>query len=253
MREQDDRRLLGLIQQAWLESGGVYGYRKVHSTLRAWGESCGHNRVARLMKQSQLNAQIGYKKQRYRGAPLPKKTIPNHLNQAFDVQYPNQVWVSDITYIRTHEGWLYLAVVLDLFSRQIVGWSMQSRLQSDIVLDALLMAVWRRRPTKEVLIHSDQGAQYTSEDWQALLKAHGLKPSMSRRGHCYDNAVAESFFSVLKKERIKRRIYTDRTTAKNDIFDYIEVFYNRKRSHGYNAFLSPVEYEKQFFEKVKGV
>ncbi len=157
---------------------------------------------------------------------------PNRLQRQFNPDAPDERWVTDITYIRTHEGWLYLAVVVDLFSRKIIGWSMQSRMTKDIVLNALLMAVWRRNPEKQVLVHSDQGSQYTSHEWQSFLKSHGLEGSMSRRGNCHDNAVAESFFQLLKRERIKKKIYGTREEARSDIFDYIEMFYNSKRRHG---------------------
>ncbi|VDZ71540.1 transposase insF for insertion sequence IS3A/B/C/D/E/fA [Atlantibacter hermannii] len=149
---------------------------------------------------------------------------PNRLQRQFNPDAPDERWVTDITYIRTHEGWLYLAVVVDLFSRKIIGWSMQSRMTKDIVLNALLMAVWRRNPEKQVLVHSDQGSQYTSHEWQSFLKSHGLEGSMSRRGNCHDNAVAESFFQLLKRERIKKKIYGTREEARSDIFDYIEMF-----------------------------
>lgn len=247
-RQRDDERLLGLIKQFWLESGCVYGYRKIHQDLREFGETCGDNRVARLMKQAGLKAQVGYKKPRYKGG-RPAILADNHLNQEFDTQAPNQAWVTDITYIRTYEGWLYLAVVIDLFSRQIVGWSMLPEMHTDLVLNALLMAVWRRKPEGEVLIHSDQGSQYTSLDWQNFLKSHKLVCSMSRRGNCFDNAVAESFFQLLKRERIKRKIYKNREEARQDIFNYIEMFYNPVRRHGNNSDLSPVEFEKKYFMK----
>ncbi|MBE0595092.1 MAG: IS3 family transposase [Gemmatimonadales bacterium] len=175
------------------------------------------------------------------------------LQREFAVEAPNRVWVTDITYIRTHEGWLYLAVVLDLFSRQVVGWSMQSRIDGELVLNALLMAVWRRRPSDEVLVHSDQGSQFTGYDWLEFLKAHRLKPSMSRRGNCHDNAVAESFFQLLKRERIRRRTYATREQARQDVFDYIEMFYNPKRRHGNNNRLSPVEYERRYFTTLVSV
>jgi putative transposase len=177
----------------------------------------------------------------------------NHLKQDFDAEQPNQVWVTDITYIRTYEGWLFLAVVIDLFSRQVVGWSMQPRMHVDLVLNALLMAVWRRKPKNEVLIHSDQGSQYTSSDWQAFLKSHNLVCSMSRRGNCYDNAVAESFFQLLKRERVKRKTYKDREEARQDIFNYIEMFYNPIRRHGYNDDLSPAEFERRHLKTTASV
>ena len=252
-RARANERLLGLIKQFWLESGGVYGYRKVHTDLRDHGERCGKHRVHRLMRGAGMRAQVGYRRRpRQRQGPV-SAVAPNRLQQQFTTQEPNVVWVTDITHIRTHEGWLYLAVVLDLFSRRVVGWSMQPRITREIVLDALLMAIWRRKPTTSVMVHSDQGSQYTSHDWQAFLKQHGLEGSMSRRGNCYDNAVAESFFQLLKRERIRRRIYTTREEARSDVFDYIEVFYNARRRHGSNNQLSPVEYEKQYLERLGSV
>jgi putative transposase len=175
------------------------------------------------------------------------------LDQKFDTAAPNKVWITDITYTRTQEGWLYLAVVLDLFSRQVVGWSMRSRIDSELAINALLMAVWRRNPKEKVVVHSDQGCQYTSYDWQSFLKAHDLEASMSRRGNCYDNAVAESFFQLLKRERIRRKIYTDRKEARRDTFDYIELFCNPKRRHGHADAVSPVEFENQFFTRQQSV
>jgi putative transposase len=252
-RSAEDRRLLGLIKQSWLESGCVYGYRKVFDDLRDLGERCGKGRVERLMHQNGIKAQVGYKKHRGIKGGAPSVVAPNHLQQQFDVKRPDEAWVTDITYIRTYEGWLFLAVVLDLFSRQVIGWSMQSRMEADLVMKALLMAVWRRQPKAEVIVHSDQGSQYTGYDWQDFLKAHNLVPSMSRRGNCHDNAVAESFFQLLKRERIKRRIYRDRQTARADIFNYIEMFYNRQRKHGYNDMLSPVAYEERYFMKLGSV
>jgi putative transposase len=247
-----DERLTGLIKQFWLESGGVYGYRKIHCDLRDHGESCGRNRVHRLMHQASLRAQVGYRRPRHRSGASHVVT-PNRLNRQFEPQLPDHAWVTDITHIRTHEGWLYLAVVVDLFSRRVIGWSMQSRITKDLVLDALLMAVWRRNPKSKVIIHSDQGSQYTSHDWDAFLKTHGLEGSMSRRGNCHDNAVAESFFQLLKRERIKRKIYATRDDARGDVFDYIELFYNSRRRHGFNNLLSPVEYEKQYQERLVSI
>ena len=251
-REIEDERLSGLIKQFWLESGAVYGYRKIHTDLREYGEQCGPNRVHRLMRHAGIRAQVGYRKPRHRAGELHKVT-PNILQRQFNPQAPNESWVTDITYIRTHEGWLYLAVVLDLFSRRVIGWSMQSRITKELALDALLMAVWRRKPEGKVIVHSDQGSQYTSHDWDLFLKAHDLEGSMSRRGNCHDNAVAESFFQLLKRERIKRKIYSSRGAARADIFDYIEMFYNNRRRHGSNEKLSPVEYEKRHQERLRSV
>lgn len=248
-RAREDRRLSGLIKQSWLESGAVYGYRKVTNDLRDLGERCSRHRVARLMKQARLRAQVGYgRRPRPRGG-LPATVAPNHLNRQFTVEAPNTHWVTDITYIRTHEGWLFLAVVLDLFSRRVVGWSLRSTMHSDLVLQALTSAVWRRKPGPGLILHSDQGSQFTGGPWQAFLKAHGIVCSMSRRGNCHDNAVAESFFQLLKRERIKRRIYTTRSEAVSDVFDYIEMFYNPRRQHGSNQGLSPVQFEQRYSER----
>lgn len=252
-RAVEDRRLLGRIKQSWLESGGVYGYRKVTEDMRELGERCGKHRVARLMRAAGLCAQRGYRRRPGRYGGKPAHVAPNVLQREFTVDAPNRVWVTDITYIRTHEGWLYLAVVLDLFSRQVVGWSMQPRIDGELVLDALVMALWRRRPSNEVLVHSDQGSQFTGYDWLDFLRAHGLKASMSRRGNCHDNAVAESFFQLLKRERIRRRTYTSRQQARQDVFDYIEMFYNPKRRHGNNNRISPVEFERRYFNTLASV
>ncbi|WP_312560532.1 IS3 family transposase [Enterobacter sp.] len=251
-RHQADLRLTGQIKQFWLESGCVYGYRKIHLDLRDSGQQCGVNRVWRLMKRVGIKAQVGYRSPRARKGEA-SIVSPNRLQRQFNPDAPDERWVTDITYIRTHEGWLYLAVVVDLFSRKIIGWSMQSRMTKDIVLNALLMAVWRRNPQKQVLVHSDQGSQYTSHEWQSFLKSHGLEGSMSRRGNCHDNAVAESFFQLLKRERIKKKIYGTREEARSDIFDYIEMFYNSKRRHGSSDQMPPTEYENQYYQRLGSV
>ncbi|MBA4824091.1 IS3 family transposase [Pantoea ananatis] len=251
-RHQVDLRLTGQIKQFWLESGCVYGYRKIHLDLRDSGQQCGVNRVWRLMNRAGIKAQVGYRSPRAHKGEI-SIVSPNRLQRQFNPDAPDERWVTDITYIRTHEGWLYLAVVVDLFSRKIIGWSMQSRMTKDIVLNALLMAIWRRNPLKQVLVHSDQGSQYTSHEWQSFLKSHGLEGSMSRRGNCHDNAVAESFFQLLKRERIKKKIYGTREEARSDIFDYIEMFYNSKRRHGSSNQMSPTEYENQYYLRLRSV
>jgi putative transposase len=250
---KDDNRLIGLLKQAWLESGCVYGYRKLHDDLLSLGETCSPNKIARLTRLADIKAQIGYKRKAGFYGGKPAVVAPNHLARAFNVDEPDQAWVTDITYIRTHEGWLYLAVIIDLYSRRIIGWSMQSRMQMDLVLSALLMAVWRRKPTSKVIVHSDQGSQFTSHEWQKFLEANNLEASMSRRGNCYDNAVAESFFQLLKRERIRRKTYSTRKEARDDVFDYIELFYNPKRKHGNNGMLSPIDFERQQNWKSLGV
>ena len=250
---KDDNRLIGLLKEAWLESGRVYGYRKLHDDLRSLGEACSLNKISRLTSLAGIKAQIGYKRKAGFYGGKPAVVAPNHVARAFEVGVQDQVWVTDITYIKTHEGWLYLAVIIDLYSRRVIGWSMQSRMQMDLVLSALLMAVWRRKPKSKVIIHSDQGSQFTSYEWQKFLKANNLEASMSRRGNCYDNAVAESFFQLLKRERIRRKTYATRKEARQDVFDYIEFFYNPKRKHGNNGMLSPIDFEDQQKVKSQGV
>lgn len=238
-----DETLLVNIKQSFENSHGIYGSPRVHRDLREDGVLCGEKRVARLMQQAQLRSVRGYKRPRYK-AGKPAATAPNRLQREFTVALPDQVWVTDITYIRTYEGWLYLTVVIDLYSRMVVGWSMNATMATELVLDALMMAVWRRRPKMSVMIHSDQGSQFGSDDFNRWCADNKLLPSMSRRGNCWDNAVAESFFSSLKKERIKRRIYASRQEAKSDVFDYIEGFYNRVRRHSHLDQLSPLAFEQ---------
>ncbi|EDS9008971.1 IS3 family transposase [Salmonella enterica] len=250
--ELANQMLTGQIKQFWLESGYVYGYRKIHLDLRDTGQQCGVNRVWRLMKRAGIKAQVGYRSPRARKGE-DSIVAPDRLQRQFNPDAPDERWVTDITYIRTHEGWLYLAVVVDLFSRKVIGWSMQPRMTKEIVLNALLMALWRRNPQKAVLVHSDQGSQYTSYEWQSFLKSHGLEGSMSRRGNCHDNAVAESFFQLLKRERIKKKIYGTREEARSDIFDYIEMFYNSKRRHGSSDKMPPTEYENRYYRRLESV
>lgn len=244
-RAREDARQIELLDRAWKESGRVYGYRKLHDDLLDQGETSCANRVARLARLAGIKAQIGYRRRPGSHGGKPSVVVDNTLARRFDVDAQDKAWVTDITYIRTQEGFAYLAVVIDLFSRRVIGWSLQSRQVTDVVLQALLMAVWRRKPKTTVLVHSDQGSQFTSMDWAAFLKHHNLEHSMSRRGNCHDNAVAESFFNLLKRERIRRKIYRTREEARQDVFDYIEMFYNPRRKHVRNGMLSPVEFERQ--------
>ena len=241
----EDKRQTDLLKEAWEDSGKVYGYRKLHDDLCDQGETCCPNRVARLARLAGIKAQIGYKRRPGKYGGKPSVVVNNTLDRQFNVDAPDRFWVTDITYIKTYEGFSYLAVVIDLYSHKVVGWAMQSRQPTDLVFQALLMAVWRRKPTGKVLIHSDQGSQFTSIDWAAFLKQHNLEHSMSRRGNCHDNAVAESFFNLLKRERIRRRVYKTRADARGDVFDYIKFFYNPKRKHARNGMLSPVDFEWQ--------
>ncbi len=241
-RAIEDERLLELIRESYVASGRIYGSPRVFLDLREAGEAIGRKRVARIMSNHGIRAIRGYKVPR-NVVSMPSVIAPNRLQRQFTVDRPDHAWVTDITYIRTWEGWLYLAVVMDLHSRMIIGWSMQPTLARDIVLDALLMAVWSRKPKQPVIVHSDQGSQYGSDDWIRFCKAHKLDPSMSRRGNCWDNAVAESFFSSLKKERIRKKVYRTRDHAKADIFEYIEMFYNRTRRHSHLGGVSPEVFE----------
>jgi putative transposase len=252
-RAVEDARQTELIKEAWEDSGKVYGYRKLHDDLRDQGETCCPNRVARLARLAGLKAQIGYKRRPGKYGGKPSVVVNNTLDRQFNVDAPDRFWVTDITYIKTYEGFSYLAVVIDLYSRKVVGWAMQSCQPTDLVLQALLMAVWRRKPIGKVLIHSDQGSQFTSIDWTAFLKQHNLEHSMSRRGNCHDNAVAESVCNLLKRERIRRRVYKTRDDARSDVFDYIEFFYNPKRKHARNGILSPVGFEWQQKMNKQGV
>ena len=240
-RAQEDVRLLRLIRASFVASHGVYGAPRVFLDLREAGETCSKHRVARLMRVNKIRAVGGYR-MRHRSASKPSELVPNVLLRNFDVTSPNKAWVTDITYIRTWQGWLYLAVVMDLFSRMIIGWATRPTIGRELVLDAILKAVRRRRPNRTI-IHSDQGSQYGSDDWRRFCRTNHLEPSMSRRGNCWDNAVAESFFSSLKKERIKKKIYRNREIAHADISEYIESFYNQTRRHSHLGGVSPEDFE----------
>lgn len=240
-RALEDARLLRLIKASFVASHGIYGAPRVFLDLREAGETCSKHRVTRLMRVNNIRAVRGYRT-RHHGASKPSELAPNVLQRNFDVSKPNEAWVTDITYIRTWEGWLYLAVVMDLFSRGIVGWATKPTLGRELALDAILMAVRRRRP-KGTIIHSDQGSQYGSYEWQRFCRTNRLRPSMSRRANCWDNAVAESFFSSLKKECIKRRIFRNRDLAIAEIAQYIESFYNRVRRHSHLGGVSPEKFE----------
>ena len=240
-RGQEDARLLRLIRASFTAGQGIYGAPRVFLDLREAGETCSKHRVARLMRENHLRARHGY---RTRGWSVgrPSAVVPNLLQRQFTVTRRNKVWVTDITYIRTWQGWLYLAVVMDLFSRRIVGWAARPTLHLELALDAVLMAVRRRRP-RGTLIHSDQGTQYGSDGWRRFCRSNHLEPSMSRKANCWDNAVAESFFSSLKKERVKKQIYKNRDLATKDVADYIDSFYNRIRRHSHLGGMSPEQFE----------
>jgi len=251
-REIEDQRLLKLIKEFYIASGGTYGSPWIHRDLREAGETCSVHRVAKIMRNNRLKAQIGYKRRYIKGGKTAN-VADNILDRNFDPDAPNKFWVSDITYVRTYEGFLYVATVLDLFSRKIVGWSMDKHIDRHLVINALLMAVWSRQPTSKVLVHSDQSSQYGSADYLAFLKANNLAPSMSRRGNCHDNAVAESFFATFKKRVTKRKIYTTREEAKTEIFNFIEMFYNPVKRHSHTGGVSPTKYEEAYFSRLESL
>ena len=243
-RARANRALMAAIRDSFEQSDRTYGSPRVWRDLIAWGHRCSQNRVARLMLAAGLQARR--KRRRLPGdtGVRPEHAIaPNLLDRQFEATAPNQRWVADFTYIWTQEGWLYFAVVLDLFSRRVVGWSMSQDMTAQLVTDALVMAIWRRGRPQELLHHSDQGSQYTSEQFQALLVELGITCSMSRRGDVWDNSAMESFFSSLKTERVSRRIYGTRNEARADLFDYVERFYNPRRRHSTLGFLSPADFE----------
>jgi putative transposase len=243
-RSRDNRHLTVQVRTSFEQSDQTYGSPRVWRDLRAWGYRCGVHRVERLMVAAGLQARGKRRRVPFdRGVRSEHAIAPNLLDRQFEATAPNERWVADFTYIWTQEGWLYFAVVLDLFSRRIVGWSMSTQMTAQLVTDALMMALWRRGRPKELLHHSDQGSQYTSETFQRLLSEHGITCSMSRSGNVWDNSAMESFFSSLKTERVHRKVYGTRDEARADVFDYVERFYNLRRRHSTLGYLSPAEYE----------
>ena len=238
------RHLTVKIRKSFKESHETYGAVRVCHDLRDDDEVVGKNTVALLMHKAGL---VPRPLRRFRVTTDSRNTMasPNLLNREFDVSKANQRWISDITAIPTREGWLYLCIFMDLYSRAVVGWSMSGRMKGELVSEALKMAIERRRPGPSVLVHSDQGSQYTSDDYQRTLKKHGMVSSMSRKGNCWDNAVAESFFHSLKTERTHHEKYRNRTHARLRVFEYIEVFYNRSRRHSSLNYMAPLVYEEE--------
>jgi putative transposase len=243
-RSRSDEVLSEQIRASFVASDRTYGARRVWHDLLAAGVDCGLHRVERLMRQQASRA-----RPRRRGLPADTgerkgDAAANVLDRQFTAPAPNQKWVADFTYIWTAEGWLYVAVVLDLFSRRAVGWSMQATMTAQLVTDALMMAIWRRGRPDALLHHSDRGSQYASEPFQRLMADQGVSCSMSRAGNVWDNAAMESFFSSMKTERVARKVYRTRDDARADVFDYIERFYNPKRRHSTLGYLSPMEFEQ---------
>lgn len=248
-RTKENRRLLIRIKSVYKKSRKTYGSPRIREALKAEGETCSRKRVERLMADNKIRAQ---RRRKFVSTTDSKHNLPvaeNILNREFAVEEPNRVWVSDITYVPTEEGWLYLAGVLDLGTKSMVGWSMSDSIDRTLVIDALKMAYGRRRPGKGLIHHSDRGSQYASAEYRNLLCEYGMQMSMSRKGNCWDNAPMESFFGTLKKELVHHRKYQTREEAKRDIFEYIEVFYNRERLHSSLGYLSPAEYENRIAAK----
>jgi putative transposase len=244
-RAHADEALTSRVRASFVASDRTYGARRVWHDLLADGATCGLHRVERLMREGALRA-------RPRRRRLPSDTgdrsqaasVSNVLDRQFEAGAPNQKWVADFTYLWTAEGWLYVAAVIDLFSRRVVGWSMSAAMTAQLVTDALVMAIWRRGKPDALVHHSDQGSQYTSEQFQKLMADHGVVCSMSRSGNVWDNAAMESFFSSLKTERTARKMYRTRDQARADVFDYIECFYNPRRRHSTIGYLSPMQFER---------
>ena len=252
-REMANQKLYEKIEAVYEANYQVYGSPRIYRELRKQNVVCSENRVARLMRLRGLKAK---QSKRFRTTTRPNKAhsaAPNLLRRDFETSRPNQKWLADITYIPTQEGWLYLAAVLDLYSRRIVGWAMSDRMTSDLTLNALEMALLLRRPDADFIHHSDQGSQYTDQEYQTLLKDHGIQASMNGAGTWYDNAPMESFFGTLKSELVHHRAYQTRNEAQADVFYYIESFYNRHRLHSSLGYLSPDEYEQLFYQQQEGI
>lgn len=241
----ENRKLTEKIKHHHRQSRGIYGSPKIHKDLIKAGEACSVNRVARLMKVATIQSKMA---RRFVITTDSKNTTlpaPDLLQRQFIVDRPDTAWVSDTTFIPTREGWLYLAVILERFSRQVIGWSMGHRNNTELVQAALTMAVWRRGEVRDIIVHSDQGSTYASGAYRQQRRNHRLRCSMSRKGECLDNAVAESFFGSLKNELVHHEDYRTRAEAKQSLFEYIEVFYNRQRLHASLQYMTPVEYEER--------
>ena len=243
-RAQVDTQLRTLIRKIHHKKRARYGAIRIHAELKALGYQIARKRVARLMRLEELKAK---KHRQFRVTTVSSHSYPiatNVLNRRFQPAGANTAWAADITYFATKEGWLYLAIVMDLFSRRIVGWSMSSKIDAALVISALRMAVQTRSPKPGLLVHTDRGSQYACREYRQFIAQHGILPSMSRKGDCWDNAVAESFFSTLKVELKSDRLWATRSEARLEIFEYIEAWYNRERRHSRLKYLTPVEYEE---------
>lgn len=245
--------LIDWIKKVSEASRQTYGSRRMKKALNALGYPIGRTKTRRLMKEAGVWVRYRKKYKVTTNSKHKKPLFNNELNRQFKVESPNRAYVSDITYVWTQEGWLYLAVVLDLYSRKVVGWSMSSRMKANLVCDALKMAIWQRKPERGLIVHSDRGVQYASKSYVQLLAQHGCKGSMSRKGNCWDNAVAESFFGSLKQELVQWKNYQTRYDAQQDILSYIAMFYNSKRLHSFLGYVPPNQYEAQMGMALKKV
>lgn len=245
--------LLDWVQQISVASKFSYGNRRIRKALNALGFPVGRGKTRRLMREANVFVRYRKKYKVTTNSNHKQPVFENILNRQFQVSEPNRAWVSDITYIPTHEGWLYLTVMIDLFSRKIVGWDMSSRMKADTVCNALTMATWQRRPKPGLIVHSDRGSQYASKQYCNLLQKNGAIGSMSRKGNCWDNSVAESFFGRLKDERVDWSNYQTRQEAKQDILDYITMFYNNQRLHSSLGYQSPNQFENRYWELMRKV
>ena len=242
-KNAENEHLFNRIKEIFMKNRNNYGTRRIKKTLKKEGIIASRRRIGRLLKEHGLYCKTRSKFKVTTDSKHQLPIAPNLLERNFTVTEPNQCYVGDMTYIYTDEGWLYLAVVMDLFSRMVVGWSMKPHMKTALVNDALLMAIWKRKPNRGLLWHTDRGSQYASESHRQLLKEHGVIQSMSRKGNCWDNAVAESFFHSLKTELVYQQKFRTREEAKKAIFEYIEIYYNQLRMHSSNDYLSPVEFE----------
>jgi putative transposase len=248
-RTKENERLLEKIKIIHRDSRQTYGSPRIHAELKSQGESCSRKRVWRLMEQNGIAAKMKKRFKVTTVAEVKAKAAPNLLKQDFTALHPDQRWVADITYIGTAQGWLYVAAIVDLFSRHIVGLAMSERMTTELISKALLQALTHRKPKAGLIHHSDKGSQYTSECFQTLLKDHEIVVSHSGVGNCYDNAAMESFFHTLKTEHVYFENYQTREEAKQSIFEYVEVFYNRQRRHSTLGYLSPADFEKQWYQQ----
>lgn len=252
-RARETEGLKSQVKSIFTQGRENYGSRRIRNKLISMGFQVSRRRVRKLMKEQNLNCKTKRKFKVTTDSKHSNPVAPNILDRKFEVAEPNKAFVGDITYIWTAEGWLYLAIVLDLFSRRVVGWSMNERMKASLVNDALTAALWKRKPNKGLVWHTDRGSQYASDSHRELIASHEIIQSMSRKGNCWDNSVAESFFKTLKIELVYHCEFKTRAEARQMIFEYIEVFYNRERLHSANGYMSPVEYENNFERLMKKV